>query len=79
MLLNEYRGYQLDSLSQHLVILNLGPRLRGLLHESLQKLSEFLQKHKLLDFCNFLDSLLVDQFEFNPNQDSALVEAHISL
>ena len=53
--------------------------MRGLVHESLQKLSEFLQKHELLDFCNFLDSLLVDQFEFNPDQDSALVEAHISL
>ena len=66
-------------MTQHLVVLNLRPRLRGLIQESLQKLSEFLDEHELLVFRYALDALFVDQFKFNPNQNRTLIEGHISL
>ena len=74
----DYRRYKLDSLTQHLVILNFRPRLRGLIQESLQKLSEFLNEHKLLILSDALDARFVNQFEFDPYKDRAFIKAHIS-
>ena len=78
VLSKDYRRYKLDSLTQHLVILNFRPRLRGLIQESLQKLSEFLNEHKLLILSDALDARFVNQFEFDPYKDRAFIKAHIS-
>ena len=77
VLLQDDRGDQLNGLAQHLVVLLLGPGLRRLIQEALQKLSEFLYEGELLAFRGGLDAVVVEEFEFGPDENCALVEAHI--